>query len=784
MNILEQRYQRAEQLLPWNLALKLNNLSVEPHWLDQTRFWFKRDNSTPGTYEFVLVECAVLREALLFDHQRLADNLAGLLDQPVDAQQLPINALVFREQIPCRFVVSRGKQKGKAVLFSLENYHCRFADEFTLATDTAVPSIAPGGQRDVICRAHNLVLRERATGEETALTVDGDAQQGYGNYAEDTQVSTFENQPLPPAVVWSADGRYLAVQRIDKRALKTRDMPLVQCVPTDGSLRPQYRPYKVNIPGDPETELGSLCVIDVNNGDIVHSDRTPVQASVGAFIDGWGVRWGDDHRLYHTEWSTDRQVLRLIAFDPATGSSRVLLEERQPQHGYLHPGPAYGAPALFKILTHCNAFIWYSHDSGWGHLYLYDLSTGQRKNAITAGEFVVTELYHVDTDKGCVYFAACGREPDRNPYYNHFYRVNLDGSELVLLTPEPSQHDRVYPIHYAPYVNVDPSISSLSPDARVFIDTFSRVDQPPTSVLRSTQDGAVLMTLSHCDTCVLNDTPYTPPQPFTAKAADGSTDLWGVLHKPSDFDESQHYPVVLALYGGPHCCVAPTRFAECKEYTSKVARTLAELGCIVVTLDPRGTPYRAKAFIDEGFGNYQNGGGIDDQVAALKQLGERYSWMDLNRVGITGHSSGGYASARAMLTHSDFFKVGVSGAGLHDHRLYVAGWVETFQGPMKGDNFEALASARLAHQLKGKLLLTQGDMDTNVHIANTLQLVDQLIAHNKDFDLLILPNRQHNYTSEPYFIRRLWDYFVEHLLEQTPPKNYCIKPAVMGFTYV
>ena len=380
----------------------------------------------------------------------------------------------------------------------------------------------------------------------------------------------------------------------------------------------------------------------------------------------------------------------------------------------------------------------------------------------------------MDAEKGIVYFTACGREPDRNPYFEHLYRVNLDGSDLVLLTPEASHHAIIPPGFYTSDYQLMPNVHGLSPNGKVFIDTLSRVDQPSTTLLRSCTDGAPLMTLSQCPPDCLDDTPYTYPMPFTVKASDDSTDLWGVIYKPSDFDASQHYPVILGLYGAPQTTVSPKAFAEFNGYLSQGVRGLTEMGFIVVTVDPRGTPLRSKAFQEESLANFQNGGGIDDQVAALKQLAARYPWMDLTRVGITGTSGGGFASARAMLTHADFFKVAVANAGSHDYRVYNAIWAESYQGLLNGDNFNAQASINYVQHLKGKLLLVHGDMDANVHIAHTLQLVDQLIKHNKDFDLLIMPNRQHAYATDPYFIRRLWDYFVEHLLKETPPANYCI----------
>ena len=772
MNKVEQRYQRAEQWLTWNLAPKLNNLTVEPRWLDGYRFWFKRD--LQEGYEFVLVDSGNITQAPAFDHQRLAVALAERLNQTVSPQQLPIEALEFLAESRLRLVVDQAEApQRQCILLELEDYSCTL--EFnkysvTREDDLLLPAVSIDGKREVVRRGDNLFLRERDTGLESPLTDDGEPHYGYGSYPDHRSFVCLESKPLAPAVLWSPDGRYLAVQRIDERLVK--DMPIMQSVPEDGSFRPISYSYKMALPGDAHVALASLCVIDLETGDIIGSDRLPVPTPMLGFIEQGAVVWGGDNCMYSVERTRDWQTVRFVRFDPVKGVSRVLLEETG--HGMLGPTPSPMFGQIFKVLPDTDEFIWYSRCSGWGHLYRYELSSGELKNPITSGDYVVTRIHRIDPLKGCLYFTACGRESGRNPYYEHFYRVNLDGSDLILLTPEASHHDIVPSNINFLDTGCEPDVHAISPNGNVFVDTISRVDQPCRSVLRSTDDGAELMTLSQCDQALLPD--MIPPQVFTVKAVDDITDLWGVMYRPGDFDEGKQYPVILSLYGTPQASITQKKFAEISLTGVNYHQALAELGFVIVTLDPRGTPLRSKAFHDVAYGNLQNGGGIDDQVGAIKQLGERYPWMNLNRVGITGWSGGGFASARAMLSHPEFFKVAVSNAGNHDNRLYCAGWVEAFQGLLAGDNYEEQASASLAKNLKGKLLLTHGDRDANVHIAHTLQLVDQLIKHNKNFDLLILPNRQHVYYEDPYYIRRLWDYFVEHLLKETLPKDYRIVP--------
>ena len=805
MTEMTERYRQAEKMLSWNFSPTVKNATLDPHWVTDTCFWFKRD--LQEGYEFILVDSQARSEEYLFDHQRLALVLTELLGRPCSANKLPIEALEYYSESQLILLIDpMTAQGGRAVVnlgfeaaalakqrvyLNMEDYSCSLKTEKLAAIveeDKSLSVISPSGKQEVIARDHNLYLRNRVTGSETTLTQDGECHHGYGNNPDHINIGLYNRQPQAPAVLWSPDGRYLAVQRVDER--QVNDLPIMQSVPEDGSFRPKMHSYKMAMPGDTHIALISCCVIDLESGTISYSDRPPMpsnsrQSPASSMFGLIGIdnnaRWTNDNCLYYVERTRgDHQAVCLIEFNPVTNTTRVLLEESGT--GFFGPELYMLGPQIFEVRPANNEFIWYSRSSGWGHLYRYDLSTGTLKNAITSGEYVVTHIHHIDSTNGCLYFTAVGREPDRNPYYENLYRVNMDGSHLILLTPEPSNHD-IAPSDYTGTgtQGTASDIHSISPDGKVFVDTISRVDQPSRSVLRSTIEGAELMTLSQCDPASLPNKIY--PMPFTVKAADDITDLWGVLYRPGDFDESQCYPVILYIYGTPQFGITETKFAEQLPLTNMTHyQSLAEVGFVVVKLDPRGTTLRSKAFHDFAYGNGQSAGGIDDQVTALKQLGEIHAWMDMDRVGITGYSGGGYASARAMFTHPDFFKVAVSNAGSHDMRLYCSDWAEAVLGLKEGgsyddsynDNYDEQASVSLAKNLKGKLLLTHGDCDANVHVAHTMQLVEQLIRDNKDFDLLILPNRQHVYFDDPYFIRRCWDYFVEHLLKRSPPKNYQI----------
>jgi dipeptidyl aminopeptidase/acylaminoacyl peptidase len=352
-----------------------------------------------------------------------------------------------------------------------------------------------------------------------------------------------------------------------------------------------------------------------------------------------------------------------------------------------------------------------------------------------------------------------GREKNRDPYFRHLYRVGFDGRNLRLLTPEDADHQ-----------------GSLSPSGRFFVDSYSRPDVPPISILRDRQ-GKLLLTLEKADISRLLATGWKPPLPFTVKARDGATDLYGLMFRPTNFDPAKKYPIINNIYPGPQSgSIAGRSFLPARGDT----QALAELGFIVVQLDGMGTPLRSKKFHETWYGNMGDNT-LPDQVAGMKQLAQRYPWIDLDRAGIYGHSGGGGATCDAMFRYPGFFKVGVSQAGNHDNRSYEDDWGEKWQGlfvanPDGTTNYDNQANQTLAKNLKGKLLLAHGTLDRNVPPYHTLLVVDELIKANKDFDLILLPNRPHGFGSEPYMVRRRWDYFVRYLLGLEPPKEFELKP--------
>ena len=413
----------------------------------------------------------------------------------------------------------------------------------------------------------------------------------------------------------------------------------------------------------------------------------------------------------------------------------------------------------WRYLPDSNEVIWFSERSNWGHLYLYDLETGEMKHQITSGEGNVVRVLRVDEETRQIYFLGVGLEAGRDPYFIHFYRVGFDGGDITLLTPENANHN-----------------ISLSPSGSYFVDSFSTPDTPPVAVLRNAE-GNQIIELEEADISALLATGWQPPQPVIVKARDGETDLYGLMFKPTHLDPGKKYPIINGIYPGPQTGSVGSRNFSAARGDSQA---IAELGFIVVRLDGMGTPWRSKSFHDAYYGDMGDNT-LPDQVTGMRQLADRYPWIDIDRAGIYGHSGGGFATSGAMFHYPDFFKVGVSQAGNHDNRVYEDDWGEKWQGLLRRDpdgesNYMSQANQNFARNLKGKLLLAHGTMDSNVPFYSTLLVVDALIESNKDCDLILFPNRGHGFGNEPYMMRRRWDYFVEHLLGAEPPDDYTFMP--------
>jgi dipeptidyl aminopeptidase/acylaminoacyl peptidase len=605
--------------------------------------------------------------------------------------------------------------------------------------------VSPDRKRSAFIRDWNLWVREMATGRETQLTRDGVKDFGY---ATDNAGWARSDRPI---LRWSPDSKKIATFQQDQRGVG--EMYLVDT--TVG--HPALQAWKYPLPGDAAVTMIQRVVIDVDSAKIVRLQLPPDQHRSTLCDDlacrgDWGdVQWGPDSAtVAFVSTARDHRREQMRIADASTGAVKDVLEEKA--ETFFESG---NGAVNWRYLPASNEVIWFSERDNWGHLYLHDLKTGREKHAITSGNGNVTQLLRVDEKNRQLYFVAVGREQGRDPYFRHLYRVGMDGKNLQLLTPEDGDHD-----------------VTLSPSGRFFVDVYSKPDVPPTAQVRDA-DGKLVLALEKGDVSRLVAAGWKPPVPITVKARDGVTDLFGLMYKPTTLDPAKKYPIVNHIYPGPQTGSVGGRTFNPSRGD---AQALAELGFVVVEIDGMGTPWRSKQFHEAYYGNMGDNT-LPDQVAGMKELASRYPWIDIDRAGIYGHSGGGYATADAMFRYPDFFKVGISEAGNHDNRVYEDDWAEKWQGLLekKADgttNYDNQANQLQAKNLKGRLLLAHGTMDNNVPPNNTLLVVNELIKANKDFDLLMLPNRGHGFGNEGYMVRRRWDYFVKYLLGAEPPREY------------
>lgn len=601
-----------------------------------------------------------------------------------------------------------------------------------------------------------------------ALTDDGSSEWSYGRlYKMGAEVATLDAdryRPTHGALVWSPDSRWLLARREDIRGIRT--YPLYSST----SNHPVDHSYYYATPGDQHFPQYDFYLLDV-----VHHTSKHVEVPPTSLIDRpGGAEWTQDSRyVYVLSSDLAPNEVRLSRVNAETGDVQVLIRETSATHVQMSNG---GEDTIVAIEGGGSDILWYSERDGWGHLYRFG-PNGVLKNQVEQGNYSVAELIHIEHKAKKLFFTAWGKRPGI-PYYRYLYEINYDGSGEKLLTPELGDH-----------------LVQWAPRGDYFIDTYSSIDIPPVSVVRSST-GQVLFRLSDADLQPLKDIGWLPAETFKVKARDGVTDLYGVMYKPSNFDERKRYPIITNVYPGPFTGSVDTwSFQSVDNYYAQIratewkgvthgegmGRSLAELGFIVIKLDALGSARRSKSIRDFYWGRVLDNG-LPDQVGAIKQLAERFPWIDATRVGIFGHSGGGFSSAAGILLYPDFFKVAVSESGNNDFRTYGWYWGSAYQGPLATPadalNYEAQATYKYASNLKGKLLLMHGDMDCNNPPAQTLRLVDALVKNNKDFDMLLIPDMGHQLPS--YAMKRAWDYFVRNLRDEEPPAYTLLSEQYRG----
>jgi dipeptidyl aminopeptidase/acylaminoacyl peptidase len=723
-------YQRADSLDARTRGL-VTDVAEGPNWIGRTnRFWYRK--SVEGGNRFILVDPSETAKGPAFDHGRIAASLSALRGDTLTAVTLPFSQFQFvDDENAIRFTMDDSTWVCGLSDFSCENQGpvperggrrtgngvgYQAGPGQLWRNNTSEPVLSPDGELEAFIDNHNLAVRR--VGEEEHRLLSSDGSEG--------------NVYTRRSIVWSPDSRRLAVYRVIPGY--QRQVHYVESSPDD-QLQPKHSTLTYAKPGD-VLDKEHPVVFDVEAGRQIDVDDTlfPNAYTLSR------LSWREDGRRLTFEYNQRGHGLyRVIEIDAATGSTRAVVSE-EPETFFDYSGKRFR-----EDVTDGEEIIWMSERDGWNHLYLYDGATGEVKNQITKGEWVVRGVDHVDEDNRQIWFRASGMDPDQDPYFVHHYRINFDGTGLVAFTEADGTHTVTY-----------------SPDREYYVDRWSRVDHPPVAELRRTSDQGLVMELERADASALLATGWRYPEVFTAKGRDGVTDIWGIIVRPTNFDPSRTYPVIEYIYAGPHSSHVPKSFS-----TQRGMQATAELGFIVAQIDGMGTSDRSKAFHDVSWKNIGDAG-FPDRILWHRAVAARHGHYDISNVGIYGNSAGGQNAMAALLFHPDFYKVSVSTSGCHDNRMDKIWWNELWMSWPLGPHYDASSNVVNAHKLEGKLFLLVPEMDTNVDPASTMQVVDALIEAGKDFDFMVVPGANHG-SGGSLGVRKRYDFFVRHILGKEPP---------------
>ena len=729
-------YRRAD-----SLGDRLQGLVVDiaerPSWIGETtRFWYRK--TVEGGHSFVLVDAETRAQGPAFDHERLASSLSALpafAAESVSAMELPFNRIEFTEDeqaiefvaadqtwqcdlatYECESQGAAPQRQGGGVGPSGVSWSAGPGQLWrNLSTE---PIVSPDSTHEVFIQNYNVALREVGAdpGDYTMLTWEG------------TPGNTYTDR----SIVWAPDSRKVAVYRVVPG--QERRVHYVESSPDD-QLQPTHSTYLYAKPGD-RLDKEIPVILDVESGrQMVIDDALFPNAYTLSRLE-----WREDSEHVVFEYNQrGHQVYRVIEVDAETGRTRSVISE-EPETFF-----NYSNKRFRHDLDDGGEIIWMSERDGWNHLYMLDGETGQVKYQITQGDWPVRGVDSVDVDNRQIWFRASGMNPEQDPYFVHYYRIDFDGGGLVAYTEADGMHEVTF-----------------SPDRRFYIDQWSRVDLPPVAELRRTSDRSLVMELERADASALLATGWQYPEVFVAKGRDGVTDIWGIIIRPTNFDPSRSYPVIESIYAGPHGSHVPKTFGT---HTSRTA--VAELGFIVAQIDGMGTNNRSKAFHDVAWQNIKDAG-FPDRILWHQAVARQYDHYDVSRVGIYGGSAGGQNSMAALLWHGDFYDVAFSSVGCHDNRMDKIWWNEAWMGWPIGPHYSESSNVDNAWRLQGKLLLVVGELDRNVDPSSTLQVVNALIEADKDFDFLLFPGGGHGAGGD-FGARKRNDYFVRHLIGVEPP---------------
>ena len=713
------------------------DIAERPSWIGEaSRFWYRK--TVEGGHGFVLVDAETQAQGPAFDHERLASTLSVLpafADESISALDLPFDEIEFTDdEQAIEFVAADQTWR-----CDLDTYECESQGEANRRQGGGVgpsgvswsagpgqlwrnlstePIMSPDSTREVFIQNYNVAYREAGAdpGDYTMLTWEG------------TPGNTYTDR----SIVWSPDSRKVAVYRVVPG--QERVVHYVESSPED-QLQPEHATYLYAKPGD-RLDKEIPVILDVESGRqmIVDDALFPNAYTLSR------PEWREDSEHVVFEYNQrGHQVYRVIEIDAETGRTRAVISE-EPETFF-----NYSNKRFRHDLDDGREIIWMSERDGWNHLYMLDGETGQVKHQITQGNWPVRGVDSVDVANRQIWFRASGVNPEQDPYFVHYYRIDFDGTGLIAYTEADGMHEVIF-----------------SPDRRYYVDQWSRVDLPPIAELRRTADRSLVMELERADASALLATGWRYPEVFVAKGRDGVTDIWGIIIRPTNFDPNRSYPVIESIYAGPHGSHVPKTFST---HTSRTA--VAELGFIVAQIDGMGTNNRSKAFHDVAWRNIKDAG-FPDRILWHQAVARQYDYYDVTRVGIYGGSAGGQNSMAALLWHGDFYDVAFSSVGCHDNRMDKIWWNEAWMGWPIGPHYSESSNVDNAWRLQGKLLLVVGELDRNVDPSSTLQVVNALIEADKDFDFLLFPGGGHGAGGD-FGARKRNDYFVRHLLGVEPP---------------
>ncbi|SFG15184.1 Dipeptidyl aminopeptidase/acylaminoacyl peptidase [Salegentibacter agarivorans] len=701
---------------------KVFNTPDSFQWVNEKEFWYK--NNSENTDEYLLVDAKLKSQKEAFDHIRLAGALSEVLDEEVKPTSIKISELNFTEDeqyldfqndsLKFRLNLSDYHLAVTGSVNKKEQEKRYWGDRREKEKKEPVPS--SNGQYKAFIKNFNLFLVDKNSGEEEQLSFDGSKGFYYS-----------------PNIIWSPDSKKILAYKVKPR--QEHKIYFVESSPEE-QLQPKLQSRDYLKPGDE---------LDFKSPQLFHvSEKKHIPIPSDLFASQYNLfnyKWFDDSSAFTFEYNQrGHQVYRILKVNAETGKVEVIIDETSPTF-IDYSGKRYRYDVEGE-----NEIIWASERDGYNHLYLYDAVTGKIKNQVTSGDWPVRKVLEIDDDKRQIYFTASGFDNDQDPYLIHYFRIDFDGRNLTRITSENGNHKVTF-----------------SPDHKYYVDQYSRVDLPPVTVLKQTGKKKPIMELQMADISALEKNNWKMPEVFTAKGRDGTTDIWGVIVRPTNFDPNKTYPIIEYIYAGPHSSFVPKEFHS--QYST--LQPLAELGFIVVQIDGMGTSNRSKAFHDVCWQNLKDSG-FPDRKLWIKAAAEKYPYMDDERVGIRGTSAGGQSAGAALVFNSDFYDVAVASCGCHDNRMDKIWWNEQWMGYPIGPHYAASSNIEHADKLKGNLMLIVGEVDDNVDPASTMQFADALIKANKDFELVVLPGESHTSGGE-FGERKRRDFFVEHLLNVKPP---------------